>query len=92
MHSTLSLIPRSIAAAALSFTLVSAAQAQQPDSKKLRPRAKPAPSHQAAKPQPVARPRPSPCAEFGPGFVRMPGSDSCIRFGGGVGIGVGAVP
>lgn len=45
------------------------------------------------KPRHVARPRPSAsCAEFGPGFVRMPGSDSCIRFGGGVGLGVGAVP
>lgn len=36
--------------------------------------------------------RPQSCGEFGAGFVRMPGSDSCIRFGGGVGMGVGAVP
>lgn len=36
--------------------------------------------------------RPQSCGEFGAGFVRMPGSDSCIRFGGGVGLGVGAVP
>jgi hypothetical protein len=36
--------------------------------------------------------RPQSCSEFGAGFVRMPGSDSCIRFGGGVGMGVGAVP
>ncbi|MCR6735405.1 MAG: hypothetical protein NVV83_15590 [Afipia sp.] len=36
--------------------------------------------------------RPQACGEFGPDFVRMPGSDSCIRFGGGVGMGVGAVP
>jgi len=32
------------------------------------------------------------CSKFGPGFVRMPGSDSCMRFGGGVGLGVGTVP
>lgn len=45
------------------------------------------------KPLQAARPRqPVACAEFGPGFVRMPGSDSCIRMGGGVGLGVGAVP
>ncbi len=36
--------------------------------------------------------RPQSCGEFGAGFVRMPGSDSCFRFGGGVGLGVGAVP
>lgn len=36
--------------------------------------------------------RPQSCFEFGTGFVRMPGSDSCVRFGGGVGLGVGAVP
>lgn len=34
----------------------------------------------------------SSCAEFGRGFVRLPGSDSCIRVGGGVEMGVGAVP
>lgn len=29
------------------------------------------------------------CAEFGPGFVRAEGSDTCIRIGGSIGIGVG---
>lgn len=38
----------------------------------------------------VMRPAPNPCAEFGPGFMRAPGSDTCIMFGGGIGIGVGA--
>lgn len=47
----------------------------------------------AQKPLQAARPRqPVACAEFGPGFVRMPGSNSCIRMGGGVGLDVGAVP
>lgn len=36
------------------------------------------------------RPRSSTsCAEFGAGFVRLPGSDSCVRVGGGVDVGVG---
>lgn len=48
---------------------------------------------EAQKPiQPVRPRKPVSCSEFGAGFVRMPGSDSCMRFGGGVGIGVGAVP
>ncbi len=33
---------------------------------------------------------PNPCAQFGPGFMRAPGSDTCIMFGGGIGVGVGA--
>lgn len=32
---------------------------------------------------------PKPCAEFGPGFVKLEGSDTCVRVGGGIGIGVG---
>ena len=43
-------------------------------------------------PAPRKAARPQSCGEFGAGFVRVPGSDSCIRFGGGVGMGVGAVP
>lgn len=43
-------------------------------------------------PRKAARPQTTSCAEFGPGFMRMQGSDSCIRFNGGVGMGVGAVP
>jgi hypothetical protein len=41
----------------------------------------------------IARPhQDTSCAQFGAGFMRLPGSDSCVRFGGGVGMGVGAVP
>ena len=32
----------------------------------------------------------NPCAEYGPGFVRMEGSSTCIKIGGNVGVGVGA--
>lgn len=53
----------------------------------------PSPRMDAPKPKQTARPRRSTsCAEFGPGFVRLPGSDSCMRIGGGVEMGVGAVP
>jgi hypothetical protein len=42
-------------------------------------------------PQPIARPRQTKsCAEFGAGFTRMPGSDSCVRIGGGIDVGVGS--
>jgi hypothetical protein len=29
------------------------------------------------------------CAEYGPGFVRVEGSSTCIKIGGSVGVGVG---
>jgi hypothetical protein len=29
------------------------------------------------------------CAEFGPGFVWVEGSSSCVRIGGAIGVGVG---
>jgi hypothetical protein len=32
----------------------------------------------------------NPCAEYGPGFVRMEGSSTCVRIGGNVSVGVGA--
>ncbi|MBN9585991.1 MAG: hypothetical protein BGN84_10855 [Afipia sp. 62-7] len=45
----------------------------------------------AQKPVQAVRPRqPSSCSEFGAGFVRAPGSDTCLRIGGGVDVGVGA--
>ncbi len=90
MHFPLHPFLRKIAVVALSVMLVSAAQAQQTGSKKPRPRPQARTQDQPLKPSP--RRQPAACSEFGPGFVRMPGSDSCIRFGGGVGIGVGAVP
>lgn len=43
--------------------------------------------------KPMTRPhQATSCAQFGAGFMRLPGSDSCVRFNGGVGMGVGAVP
>jgi hypothetical protein len=31
----------------------------------------------------------NPCAEYGPGFVRIEGSSTCIKIGGSLGVGVG---
>jgi hypothetical protein len=31
----------------------------------------------------------SPCAEYGPGFVRVEGSSTCMKIGGSFGVGVG---
>jgi len=31
----------------------------------------------------------NPCAQFGAGFVVAPGSDTCVRIGGGIDVGVG---
>ncbi len=32
---------------------------------------------------------PNPCAAFGPGFVKVEGSDTCVRLGGSISIGTG---
>lgn len=74
---------------ALSSSLISPAQAQQAEPRKPKPRTQTQTQSQPLKP---SRAQPAACPEFGPGFVRMQGSNSCIRIGGGVGIGVGAVP
>jgi len=40
--------------------------------------------------KPVTRPHStSSCSEFGAGFARLPGSDTCIRIGGSVSVGAG---
>ena len=31
--------------------------------------------------------RSNPCASFGPGFVKVEGSDTCVKLGGGIGVG-----
>jgi hypothetical protein len=31
----------------------------------------------------------NPCAQYGPGFVKVAGSDMCVKIGGGVGVEVG---
>ncbi|WP_322517309.1 hypothetical protein SR870_07145 [Rhodopseudomonas palustris] len=44
--------------------------------------------------KPLAAPAPkqsktNPCAAFGPGFVQVEGSATCVRLGGSIGVGVG---
>lgn len=38
--------------------------------------------------KPLSR-APRPCAEFGPGFVKLEGSDTCVRLGGSISVGAG---
>ena len=33
--------------------------------------------------------RSNPCASFGPGFVKVEGSDTCVKLGGGISVGGG---
>jgi hypothetical protein len=40
-------------------------------------------------PQQVKR---NPCAEFGPGFVMVEGTSTCVKIGGSVGAGAGSRP
>lgn len=86
MHQALVYILRPIAVAALSIALtcagVRAAERSESEAATLVHHAL-ATNGQATT---VARPRSSAaCSEFGAGFVRMPGSDSCIRVGGSIG-------
>ncbi len=79
-----------LAVALLSVMLAPAASAQQPDPKVSRQRQKAVTSQTTTKPLTVTRTRqPVACSEFGAGFVRMPGSDSCVRIGGAIDIGAG---
>lgn len=74
--------------AALAFA-APVALAKQPDSKSTRLRPNTAASQNAQKPKPVARRPVTPCSEYGAGFVRMAGSDTCVRIGGSIDAGVG---
>lgn len=50
----------------------------------------PQPRLDNSKLKPAARPRPATsCAEYGAGYVRMEGTGSCVRLGGGINVGVG---
>lgn len=33
--------------------------------------------------------RSNPCSAYGPGFARVEGSDTCVKIGGAIGVGVG---
>lgn len=71
-------------AALLALAWSSCASAQQ---QKHKPRKHPA--HEATT---ILAPRPpshNPCAQYGAGFVRAPGSDTCVKIGGYVGVDVG---
>lgn len=73
-----------IIAATMAFA-PQAALGQQPAPKNT-PRSKAAISQNTQKPKTVVR---RPCSEYGAGFVRMAGSDTCVRIGGSIDAGVG---
>ena len=71
---------RSFFSVLLPIFLISAAHAE--DAARFR-----LPRNQAGEQSPRAqRPVANPCAQFGPGFGRVEGSDTCVRIGGSVGI------
>jgi hypothetical protein len=52
---------------------------------------KPAKSASSSRQLPVKRAGASnPCASYGPGFVRVDGTETCVKIGGAVSIGVGS--
>jgi len=52
---------------------------------------KPDKSADAARQLPLKRPGSNnACAAYGPGFVKLEGSDTCVRAGGAIGIGAGS--
>lgn len=85
MHHRRALIISGLLAVAMgSAMLTPAAVAQQLDPKILRQRP------EAAKSQPVARPRPrAACSEYGAGYVRIESTGTCVRAGGAIDVGVG---
>lgn len=70
-------------AATILWTACASAQQQQ----KHKPRKHPAP--EAATTFTPRAPSHNPCAQYGAGFVRAPGSDTCVKIGGYVGVDVG---
>lgn len=83
MMTTTGLFPRMILLVAAT-ALPLAAHAQQANDKNAR---KPADTRTA---RPAERPNGmKPCPEYGAGFYRVAGSDTCVRIGGGVGVDVG---
>lgn len=71
-------------AALLALASTACASAQQ---QKHKPRKHPA--HEATTTFTPRAPAHNPCAQYGAGFVRAPGSDTCIRIGGYVGVEAG---
>lgn len=76
--------PLAATALLLSLAIPSLAQAQALDAKKLR---EPLRAPRAA--QPAGAGGMKACPEYGAGFYRMAGSDTCIRVGGSVDVGIG---
>lgn len=74
-----------LALATIILWTASASAQQQPQ--KHKPRKQPA--HEAATTLAPRQPAQNPCAQYGAGFVRAAGSDTCVKIGGYVGVDVG---
>jgi hypothetical protein len=70
------------------FMLLAMSWAASASAQKARPEA----SEKPRESLPLRAPRAAanPCAEYGPGFIRIEGSSTCIKIGGSFGVGVGA--
>ncbi|MGY4479038.1 hypothetical protein [Bradyrhizobium sp. USDA 3364] len=70
---------------AIAILLPAAALAQQGDRRNFR-----TPPPDAGKTLPSkSATRSNPCASYGPGFVKVEGSDTCVKLGGGISVGAG---
>jgi hypothetical protein len=82
--STIGAMRRAAAATAVMLVAASASGALAQTLTNPNPPAKWSPPHTAAKPSPAASA--TPCAGYGAGFVKLPGSDACIKIGGWVSV------
>jgi hypothetical protein len=51
--------------------------------------AKPLPAPAPTQTQTQTKTGSNPCAAFGPGFVQVDGGATCVKLGGGIGVGIG---
>lgn len=58
--------------------------------KKAQPKAKSDPWRVESTAAPRRQPASTSCAQYGAGFVKLPGSDTCMRMGGGLDVSIGA--
>jgi hypothetical protein len=84
-HRCMVVLATSLAIATGATLPAAAVSAKQRDHKTTRQHAR-----DAEQSRPAAKPRPAnSCADYGPGFVRIEGSDTCVKIGGSIGVGTG---
>lgn len=85
-HRCMVVLAASLAAVTGATLPAAAVSAKQRDHKTTRQHAR-----DAEQSRPAAKPRPTTtsCADYGPGFVRIEGSDTCVKIGGSISVGAG---